>query len=90
RVVHVRSNSRPRRLTTTLLLAAMVLALLGAGAFAWWGWHLFDGGAPSGAVLPIVIGVVATLAIGCGLMALMFYSSRHGYDRNAARDDDGR
>ena len=26
------------------------------------------------------LGIVFSLAIGCGLMALLFYSSRHGYD----------
>jgi hypothetical protein len=30
--------------------------------------------------LAMGFGVVATLALGIGLMALMFYSSRHGYD----------
>jgi hypothetical protein len=29
----------------------------------------------------IVIGILATLALGGGLMALVFYSSRHDYDR---------
>jgi hypothetical protein len=28
----------------------------------------------------MILGVVFSLAVGCGLMALMFYSSRHGYD----------
>jgi hypothetical protein len=31
------------------------------------------------------LGIVFSLVIGCGLMALMFYSSRHGYD-DPARD----
>jgi hypothetical protein len=26
------------------------------------------------------LGIVFSLLIGCGLMALLFYSSRHGYD----------
>ena len=26
------------------------------------------------------LGIVFSLAVGCGLMALLFYSSRHGYD----------
>lgn len=33
----------------------------------------------------MVIGIVVTLAVGIGLMALVFYSSRHGYDE-AGRD----
>jgi hypothetical protein len=28
----------------------------------------------------MTLGVVFSLVVGCGLMALLFYSSRHGYD----------
>jgi len=28
----------------------------------------------------MILGIVFSLVIGCGLMALMFYSSRRGYD----------
>ena len=28
----------------------------------------------------MILGIVFSLVLGCGLMALMFYSSRHGYD----------
>jgi hypothetical protein len=40
----------------------------------------------------IVLGLFFSLAVGIGLMALIFYSSRHGYDEPAHRvgDDDGR
>lgn len=30
--------------------------------------------------IAMILGIVFSLMIGCGLMALMFYSSRHGYD----------
>jgi hypothetical protein len=30
--------------------------------------------------IAMILGIVFSLVIGCGLMALMFYSSRHGYD----------
>jgi len=29
----------------------------------------------------LVLGIVFTIALGAGLMALVFYSSRHDYDR---------
>ena len=32
------------------------------------------------------LGIVFSLVVGCGLMALVFYSSRHGYDEAAHRD----
>jgi hypothetical protein len=34
------------------------------------------------------LGVFFSIAVGCGLMALVFYSSCHGYD-DAARYDPG-
>ena len=34
--------------------------------------------------LAMILGIVFTLVVGCGLMALMFYSSRHGYDEAAS------
>jgi len=30
------------------------------------------------------LGIVFSLLVGCGLMALMFYSNRHGYGEAAA------
>ena len=36
--------------------------------------------------LAIVFGVVATLALGIGLMSLVFISSRRGYDEGPRRD----
>ena len=38
-----------------------------------WGWFAVAGG------------VLFSVAIGAGLMALMFYSSRHGYDEDSDR-----
>jgi hypothetical protein len=43
--------------------------------------------------LAMTLGVVFSLLVGIALMALLFYSSRHGYDDEAGReihtDDDG-
>jgi hypothetical protein len=36
--------------------------------------------------LAMGFGVVATVALGSGLMALMFFSSRHGYDDDEAAE----
>ena len=30
--------------------------------------------------IAMILSIVFSLVIGCGLVALMFYSSRHGYD----------
>jgi hypothetical protein len=36
--------------------------------------------------IAMILGIVFSLVLGCGLMALMFYSSRHGYDEIDRRD----
>ncbi|HUJ46053.1 MAG TPA: hypothetical protein VLV55_02890 [Rhizomicrobium sp.] len=53
-------------------------------AFAVHGWNSIDGvSIPTMGWVVLGIGVVATLAVGGGLMALLFYSSRKQYDREA-------
>jgi hypothetical protein len=41
---------------------------------------------PEVGYVAMTIGVVFSLLIGVALMALLFYSSRHGYDERASRD----
>jgi hypothetical protein len=41
---------------------------------------------PPGLYVALVLGALFSLIVGCGLMALMFYSSRQGYDERAAGD----
>ena len=36
----------------------------------------------------MISGIVISLIVGCGLMALLFYSSRHGYDEPTHPDSD--
>ena len=33
--------------------------------------------------LAMILGIVFTIVVGCGLMGLMFYSSRYGYNERA-------
>jgi len=53
-------------------------------AFAIYGWNSIDSVSipPMGWVV-LVIGIVLTLLVGGGLMALLFYSNRKNYDREA-------
>lgn len=74
-------NSRlsPAGWFALLVLAAFFFASLWYAVKVWtsmagvhmsgWGW------------LFLVLGVVVTIALGAGLMALVFYSSRHDMDR---------
>jgi len=41
---------------------------------------------PAQGYAAMIMGVVFSVALGCGLMALIFYSSRNGYDERANRD----
>jgi hypothetical protein len=70
-----------------MLIIGALLALLAASFYyAWRIWTAFGpADMPSCIYAAIVGGVLFSLAIGCGLMALMFYSSRAGYDDAAGK-----
>lgn len=63
-------------------LAVIPLLILLALAFyiAGTAWIRFDYDIPFEGWLALIGGATATLLVGGGLMALLFYSSRHGYD----------
>jgi hypothetical protein len=67
------------------LLALLALALWFAGS----AWVRLGGGdaIPLYGYVAIAGGVLLSLAVGGGLMALVFYSSRHGYDDAANRTE---
>ena len=59
------------------LFALLAVALWFAGA----AWMRFDGGdVPLYGWIAIAGGVAFSMLVGGGLMALVFYSNRHGYD----------
>ena len=62
-----------------------LLALLGVSVgWAIWGWEQTAGTAMGfHGWLAMILGIVFTIVVGCGLMGLMFYSSRYGYDERA-------
>jgi hypothetical protein len=68
-----------------IILSPLFILLAIALWFAGSSWvHLSDGEPiPLWGWLAIAGGVVFSLLIGGGLMALAFYSSRHGYDEGA-------
>jgi hypothetical protein len=56
--------------------------LLGASIwFAFYGWNLTDAVIDTPGIIALVMGVVFSMLLGGGLMALVFYSNRKGYDR---------
>jgi hypothetical protein len=70
-------------------IVAALLALLGAVV-----WFAYSGLSADGKPMPtegyiaLIAGVAVSTVVGVGLMALVFYSSRHGYDDLPKRDDD--
>lgn len=69
-------------------IAVFVLALLLAAAayVVYEGWTAHSGGIelPDWGYALLGVGVIFGLVIGCGLMALAFYSSRRGYDERTS------
>ncbi|MDB5500240.1 MAG: hypothetical protein JWR89_142 [Tardiphaga sp.] len=64
-----------------VVLIVLVALLFGACVVAYLGWKLADRvDVPISGYVAMVVGVIASLAVGFGLMALIFYSSRKGYD----------
>ena len=65
-----------------------LLALLAASIwFAIYAWTAIEGPAvPVEGQIAMGLGIVFSLLVGCGLMALLFYSSRRGYDEPARFD----
>jgi hypothetical protein len=79
------------RIGSRIGTAAVVVVLLGLlGASVWFAsqsWLAVDGPPmPTQGYIAMILGVVFSVAIGCGLMALVFYSNRYGYDEASNRD----
>jgi formate hydrogenlyase subunit 3/multisubunit Na+/H+ antiporter MnhD subunit len=79
---------------TIALVVALLGLLIAAIAFAARSWTSLEGPPmPSVGYVAMTLGVIFSLLIGIALMALLFYSSRYGYDERASgdtrADDDG-
>jgi hypothetical protein len=67
-----------------------LLALLAAALYYAFGiWNALEtADMPGWMYVAMAGGVLFSLLVGCGLMALVFYSSRHGYDERASGEFD--
>jgi len=88
------SRFLPNRKGRALASVAVVLALLAILAGALWyaaaAWVSLSGPPmPASGYVAMILGIVFSLIVGCGLMALLFYSSRHGYDEPHRIDHEG-
>jgi len=73
----------------------LLIAIVAAAAIAGIGWYLVWALSELGDVelglngwLALAAGVIATLALGLGLMRLVYLSNRRGYDERAAEKPD--
>ena len=75
-----------------LALAAPLLALLVVAIwYAAQSWTALEGpDMPPDLYLAMMLGILFSILIGGGLMALVFYSSRHGYDEPPNQPDEDR
>ncbi len=68
---------------------AFVVALVALGLAAYWAMFVYgeiEGVTLSGhGITAMIIGLVLTLVVGCGLMALLFFSNKHGHDERVHR-----
>jgi hypothetical protein len=75
-------NSSPLGIAGWIALVVLAGFLAVAVLYAIHAWMALSGVAMSGmGWLFLILGAVFTLAVGGGLMWLVFYSSRHDYDR---------
>lgn len=64
-----------------LVMVPLFAILAASGWYAARAWISVSGPPmPATGYIAMTIGVVFSVAVGCGLMALLFYSNRHGYD----------
>ena len=67
-----------RRLLIIVPLVALLAATLWVAVYSW---NAIEGPPiPTTGYIAMVLGIVCSLLVGCGLMVLVFYSSRHGFD----------
>ena len=69
-----------RTVITTAIILGVVAALAVVGYYDYAGLTVPGAAMPEQGYLALTLGVVFSLLVGFGLMALLFYSSRRGYD----------
>jgi hypothetical protein len=83
--------AKPKQSLGTIALIAALIAIMAAALWYAAGAWLTVEGPPMPAIgyVAMGFGIVLSLLVGCGLMALVFYSNRHGYDEPFQDDNTG-
>jgi hypothetical protein len=64
-----------------VIIVPLIAFLGGAVWFGYFVWSTDNGPPmPASGYVAMALGILFSLVVGIGLMALVFYSSRHGYD----------
>jgi len=78
----VRGPKRPPLGVAGWLAVIALGSILGASIwFAFYGWNLTDGQVSTQGMIALILGVVFSMLLGGGLMALVFWSHKKGYDQ---------
>jgi len=67
-----------RTVLLVIALVGLLVLAIASAAYAWW--SMADVQISIHGLIALVLGVVLSLLLGGGLMALVFYSHRHGHD----------
>jgi hypothetical protein len=84
RIMQEPSVHKPKRKLGTggwIAIVAMGVILGLSIWYAFWGYNLTDATIDEVGMVSLILGVVMSMVLGGGLMALMFWSNRKGYDR---------
>ena len=74
------STLTPKSVGGWVVIAALLLLLGGAGFIAYRGLTFGNTDVPASGYVAMAFGVIFSLIVGIGLMALIFFNSRKGYD----------
>jgi len=76
------------RLTSWVAIGGAVVVVAVVVAVSVVNWRVIgDSGIDLNGWIALILGVLVTLALGIGLMALVFISNRRGYDDPSGKDD---
>jgi membrane protein YdbS with pleckstrin-like domain len=74
-------SSQERRRSFLIAVLVLLVCLVGVGVYAWW--MLRDSDMSAIGTIVLGAGIVVTLGLGIGLMSLVYYSNRKGFDNSA-------
>ena len=73
------------KVSIAVVCAAVVVSVIAVVAAVNWG-EIGDAGIDTNGWIALILGVLVTLAVGIGLMTLIFISNRRGYDDPPGED----